>query len=43
MEAPSRQHPLTVQVGWEDCSEATRSPLSSWLTCVSGTLWRAWA
>lgn len=42
--APSRQRPpRTVQVGWEDCSEATRSPLSSWLTCVSGTFWRAWA
>lgn len=44
METPSREPtPLTVQVGWEDCSEATLSPLSSWLTCVSGTLWRAWA
>lgn len=42
MEATSQEGaPLTVQVGWEDCSEATLSPLSSKLTCVSGTLWRA--
>lgn len=42
MEVTSQEGaPLTVQVGWEDCSEATLSPLSSKLTCVSGTLWRA--